>query len=432
MKRHLTGMGLAIALSISATQAHAVANTVAMGGLIQQTEQSASNIIADLDNVVSARAFQVRTEMMFLISELNAMSGELVGKTFGELDESQKTFFENAQIRLDEIDTMIGNGFDQADDIVDHAEHIVAQVPFTKKEPRVRTTAPTYLASYAGDGNDSTVITIQGSFLNHGDPILTMGTAQCDLKAHADNEAMFLCPSAQFVAFDNVNHIAGTLNVVKKRSWWNKLWGKKDYKDYRVATTVVPEKMADFTVTAVVNTIEFETRKRQGKWGHVNPHCRRHKTTVTSFGPAGEGWKIQPETIALRKSNSRRGSHRLENVSENGFQVRASAKNKGDCIWPTRDARGAEEGYVTWVEKKPKTVPVKETLGEGELAWGKDMAIDLFDKELVGYKVIVTKITGDELIFIGEGSRDWATVTVDANQTSLLLSPKSLKDAMAL
>jgi len=60
------------------------------------------------------------------------------------------------------------------------------------------------------------------------------------------------------------------------------------------------------------------------------------------------------------------------------------------------------------------------------------MAIDLFDKDLVGYKVIVTKITGDELIFIGEGSRDWATVTVDANETTLLLSPKSLEDAMAL
>jgi hypothetical protein len=409
--------------------AGSIGTGIAVSNVVKDIEQSTANLIDDLDNVVSARSFQLRLELMFLLNELENKSSKLVGKTFGELNKSQQLFFENTNKSIAEIERLMSEGMDDADMMITHAEQIVAQIPFTENEPRLRTFSPLYVKSL--DDTEPLKISIKGSFLNHGEAKLEVAGQFCDMITQTDSSLDFICDSAPFAAFETVNYVKGNLIVEEEQGFWdNLLSGNKEYKQYAISVSVVPKLAGSYKILATVNTKDKKTQGREGKWGHVNPHCRSSKSSSTNFGPSGTGWLIDVNSITTRVTNSRKGSHSLQNVSENGFQVYAKARNKGNCVLGSKDSRGAREGVASWQEYNFTSGTAVQTLGSGDLEWGKDIAIDL-PVNLRGFKVIVNQIDGNVSVVNTAEDKKWFAVSKDGGATSLILQPKTLKTALS-
>jgi hypothetical protein len=416
------------------SQVEAVAAPIASGASIASVvgniEQSISNLIEDLDNVISARSFQLRLELMFLLNEVENKGNSLIGKTFGELNNSQQLFFENTRKSISDIESMMNQGLDDIDQMITHAEQIVAQVPFTEEEPRIRSFGPLYLKSIESSG--TVKLAFKGSFLNHGEARFEMAGEFCETISQTDSLLEFKCKNEPFVAFDDVNYITGTLLIQKEIGFFEGLFGKKaEFKQYTTSVVVVPAKLGTYEIEATVNTQNVQYANRDGRWGHVNPHCRSRRSSTTNFGPQGAGWKIDVNSIRTRFTNERRGSRRVINSSENGFQVEAVARNSGNCVFGSGDARGASQGVATWREYKVDPATQVQVISSGEVEWGKDIAVDL-PTNLRGFKVIVRQIDGNEAILITADDKNWFSVTRDGQSTALVVSPKSLKEALSI
>lgn len=407
-----------------------IATSTSVSNVISDIEQSISNLIEDMDNVVSARSFQLRLELMFILSEMENKGNSFVSKTFGELNDAQQLFFENTKKSVLEIESMMNQGLDTMDDMLVHAEQIIAQVPLTEEEPRIRSFVPLYIKSIDSPGEVK--ISLKGSFLNHGDAKFEMAGEFCEEISQTDSLLEFKCNSKSFVAFEDLNYVSGTLLVQKKRGFWKGLFGKKaDYKKYSTSIVVVPSMLGSYEIQATVNIQNVEYADRSGRWGHVNPHCRSRRSRTTNFGPQGRDWKINVNSIETRFTNRRRGSHRVINASENGFQVESVARNRGSCALGSRDARGASVGVVTWKEYKINPSTEVKVVSNGTIEWGRDIVVDL-PTNIRGFKVIVRQIDGNEAIVINADDKKWFSVTRDAPSTALVVSPKSLKDALSI
>lgn len=438
----IVGLLMAVLLvaspNLSAAQGGAVATGFAadatVGSIVRQIEASASNVIADIDDVVSARTFQLRTELAFLISEVEATGGRLIDKTFGELNESQQLFFENANRTVADISRSIKEGLEDADLLVTHVEQVIAQVPFTKKEPRVRATTPTFLVSQDTALTKEVAVEVRGSFLRHGDATLRIGDATCTTAGHTDSKINFVCDASAFIAEDRVTHRSGELLVGERRGFFGRIGGvfgkDRPTKRYVLAMSTVPMRMGLYSVEATVEYDEVITQRRSGQFGHVNPHCRSRRTSRTNFGPSGTGWKIDVGSIRWRFTNERRGSARQVNVSENGFQMEATARNSGTCAGPIRDARGAAVGVVEWTERKVVPKTRTEIVKAGDLVWGRDEDVNLPER-LVGFKLIVERIDGGRDVLHTAKAERWFDVTRDAGSTSLVIAPREVEDALS-
>lgn len=418
-----------IAYSQVETIAAPIASGASVAGVVKNIEQSVSNLIEDLDNVISARSFQLRLELMFLLNELENKGNSLVGKTFGELNNSQQLFFENTQKSISNIESMMNQGLDDIDQMITHAEQIVAQVPFTDEEPRIRSFGPLYMKSINNSG--TVKLAFEGSFLNHGKATLEIAGENCETISQTDSILEFKCNNEPFVAFDVVNYITGTLLVQKEIGFFERIFRKKaEFKHYSASVVVVPTKLGSYEIQTTVNTQKIQRANRSGTWGHVNPHCRSRRSSTTNFSPQGTGWKIDVNSINTRFTNERSGSRRVVNATENGFQVEAVARNSGNCVFGSGDARGASVGMANWEEYKVNPSTQVQVISSGEIEWGKDIAVDL-PTNLRGFKVIVRKFDGNEEILITAEDKNWYSVTRDGQSTALVISPKSLKDALS-
>ena len=370
---------------------------------------------------------------MFLLSELESTGDRLVGKTFGELNRSQQIFFENTSRTLDDVDQSISEGLDQADEIVSHVEQLVAQVPFTKQEPRLRSATPDYIMSPEGDVEQTTVFRFRGSFLHHGEATLLFAGVSCAKIGHNDTNIEFECSNRNFITDGSILHQTGELTVEDYRSGWDRFRGifgnTRRYKTYNVSVSSVPRQMGTYSLSAVVSYDTEETRSRSGSWGHVNPHCRSSRSSTSNFGPSGQDWTIAVGSISTSVTNERRGSHRLENVSENGFQVSATARNSGSCFGPAKDSRGASQGNAYWTEVKRGTATQNVELSSGPLFWNQDVLVDL-PPRTQAFSLVFNRLDGAVEAFNSAEPGKWLVLNRDASSTSLVLSPRSIDRAM--
>ena len=205
--------------SVSSAQGAIAAGTI-MGGIITQLENSIATLIDQLDNRVSARSFQMRTELVFLQDEIAHTAESLAYKTFSELSNQQQIFFENATTTVDSVRSSLKQADAEIDSLATQIEQVAAQFPFVGEEPRIRKSTPVFLKELPNAEN-SVPVQIVGSFLKHGGVVLSVGNDECKVTGHNDSSASFVCPGKAFPLRGNkVTYLSGSLTVHQKMSFW--------------------------------------------------------------------------------------------------------------------------------------------------------------------------------------------------------------------
>jgi hypothetical protein len=425
-----------------ACSGHAAASMFAAGmqvsGILDQLTDSTQQIIDTLDNRVSARSFQLRTDLVVLQSELRHSADGLLNKTFGELNKQQQAFFEGAATSIAAAKAASLSTTSEISQIVSQIDQAIARVPFADAEPRVRRVTPGFFN--ANDSTTTRTISIDGSFLRHGPANLSIGSANCNLVGQTDVQLTFSCLARSFPSTaTKVTFLSGELVVTEQRSLWKRVknWfgGEADTKIYRLPLAIVPATLGTYAITATYTTTSSQHRDRSAEWGATNPHCVGRRNYIHNFGPSGTGWKIDVSSISTAETCGRGNQgHAVRNANEAGFQVESWTSNSGNCVrvagqTVSRDARGCSIGTVRWREFSPTTELVTKEISTGQLTWGKSVAVRL-PEGLQGFLVTVEQIDGRRIVLNSAVPSSWFSLSRDTANTSLVISPQDLSRAL--
>lgn len=415
-----------------------IAAGAVMGGIIDQLENSISTLIDQLDNRVSARSFQMRTELVFLQDEISNSAESLVDKTFSQLSKQQQIFFENTTTTVEAVRMSLLDADAEIDSLATQIEQVAAQFPFVESEPRVRKSAPLYLKKIDGESK-SVPVKIEGSFLNHGGVSLVVGTEKCKLTGHNDSSASFMCPGSVFSSDgQQVTYLSGDFVVHQEKSFLEKITSffgsETPTKMYKLPFAIVPPVLGTYEIKVSHLVDSRQNNSRNGNWGRTNDHCKNRQSFQYNFGPASAEWSIDVNSIRTSVSCERRGGHAVRNASQNGFQVESWAKNSGRCekvfgSVVSRDGRGCSAGTVTWVESKTVPRMNEQIIKSGTLEWGKAVSAAL-PARLQGILITVRQIDGKTVVLNSATPSKWFKVSRDSASTSLVLSPYELKQAL--
>jgi hypothetical protein len=414
----------------------AIAGSVAVSSLVDNIKNSISELIDRLDTVVSARSFQIRTEMSFLLSEVEHVSLTLVDKTFSELNQSQQQFFERTQSTLASARALTNEALAGSQALLEQVEQIGANVPFFGAEPRVRSVSPLFMQTAAHGENGDVSLTVRGAFLRHGATSLVIDNVACRVSEHVDTRITFLCPKRLFVWETALKHVSGLLRVRDDASFWERVRERFGHyipeKQYVINVTVVPRQLGTFLVNAEHNAPQEQAMSRTASWGQTAPHCREETRGTNNFSPQGPGWRIDVGSVRTSVGCDRRGGHAVRNLTENGFQVDYNMRNDGRCVdllvGKSYDARGCHSGNVTWIERRSVPQRTETQLGTGPLFWTADQEIRL-PLGLIGFTITVTQFDGRTVVLSAATAERWFEVVRDAESRTLIIRPKRLEDA---
>lgn len=403
-----------------------IAKGVIVSQYIKQTTDSISQLIDQLRNVMTDVSFKMINDLIRLQDELKKTADELVGKTFGELTKQQQLFFENTTKHLADMQYSLSQGSDNIKKLSNQAEQMIAQFPFTGKEPRVRDSYPIYLLKPSG----KVEVSINGAFLRHGDAkLIGASNISCEKIGHNDNKMIFTCPSEMFpVSEKNNNYISARLIVNNESKLFNFSKSKKT-KEFQIPFTVISNQLGEYEITATHLVENKDTVSRSGRWGLSNPHCVERREHVDNFSPQSADWNIDVNSINPVVTSNRRGEYKVQGVSQNGFSIWASARNGGQCIFGGGDGRGWIVGDVYWNETRKTQNQVTSPIDTGVLEWGKAKSFKL-PPQLKSFLIKIKQIDGQEIVLNQAIPSKWFKVDKDSADTSLVISPFDLVRAM--
>lgn len=417
----------------------AIAAGAIMGGIISQLENSIATLIDQLDNRVSARSFQMRTELVFLQDEISHSAERLSDKTFSEITQQQQIFFENATTTVESVKSSLKQADAEIDSLATQIEQVAAQFPFVGEEPRVRKATPVFLKELSSS-NESVPVQIEGSFLNHGEVAFSVGNEKCKVTGHNDSSASFVCPGKVFqLNGKKVTYLSGDLTVHQEKSFWESITSifgvETPTKNYKLPFAVVPSVLGAYEIKATYLVDSTQKSNRSGDWGRTNDHCKGRQSFQYNFGPASAEWSIDVNSIRTKETCGRGGQgHAVRNASKNGFQIESWSKNSGRCekvlgSVVSYDARGCSAGKVTWTETKVVPKTTSKVIKNGSLEWGKAISATL-PPRLKGILITVNQIDGNTVVLNSATPSKWFSASRDGASTSLVLSPLELKEAL--
>lgn len=299
-------------------------------------------------------------------------------------------------------------------------------------------------ADYSGQFED-VIISIKGSDLNYGPASLTFGAISCKVVEQIDSRLAFKCPGRSFISNRVIDGRSGDLLVTDYQPWYkqfiNWVTGKPaPTRSFQTYITVVPQKLGDYSVTAVVQTALpiFESRSQPIAVG--NEHCvdqRSHNVRINRQGDPT--WSINYKTVAVTETSGNRGRSvkgPLE-TGPNGFILNVSLQNGGSCgpnrpfsgkkVW--YDARAWFNGVVSWQESKTIEKLEPTVLSSGPLFWGKDLEITL-PPGTQDFKVTIKQVNNMIQTVLGDDKKPWFRVKSDTTKSFLVISPENLEYAL--
>lgn len=429
----------------AANPATAIAGSTAVNSVIDNAKSNVEDLIDELDGTVSRNSFAVRQHLLLILQNLDIVAKELAGQTFGQLDNSQKLFFNNLNNSLARWEETSKVTLGEVQNTLDQVEVTISRLPGTDKRPRVLRFGPTYVLP--SRSNDKVRVAVRGSLLGAHEPSFKLGGRPCERTTKTESQLEFLCPANAFRFGPRVASSKGVLKVYENQTLLDKLAGlfsdNQESYTYDLGIFTVPRQMGSYQATVVRKVTTRETAQRSQRFRHRNDHCqgrRSHNWNVN----ARAGWRIDPASIRARATDtSRRSSfHGVYERSESGFQLRARTVNHGNCIrYPhggcciSHDGRGSVNVSASWTEYRDVETEVQEPLGRGALEWERDLSLPLPERTLSvvvefrpidgRHAVLTTGVTQPQ-------ARDrWLEVATDPTARLTVLRPLGAEAALA-
>jgi hypothetical protein len=422
----------------AAAQVAGIAASTSIGGLIDQLESAVRNTINRADDAVSNNSFRIRQQGEVLLSQLDTIATGQREKTFAQLNATEQKSFLDIKTTVDQLARLERLTAADVQRTTNSVGTAMANLPLGKSTPRVIDYGPAYVvASRAGGGPSSQIVTISGMTLGEGTPKLRMKSVDCALLAKTEIAIKFSCPSQGWTTNGRVDTVSGELQVFQKRGWiaWL-LRAKPAARPYKLSVFLVPSALGTYKLAVTRKVTTTETKVRSQDFRADNGHCDGDREALFPFN-ATPGWTIDTASIKPNcDSSSKSSCEGLRNVTANSFGFMGVVRNSGNCVRifhqiVSYDARGNVRGNVTWSETRPVETMVTEPASSGALEWGKSLQLQL-PSGVQSTSLTIDQVDGKRIIVTGnDSSQDWYTVQSDPTTSFMIVSPRSLDQAMA-
>lgn len=415
-----------------------------VSNIIDDIKLAAGDIIDGVNNLIDSNSFSTSQRILLLMRELDIIAEKNIDKTFSQISEAERQIINDAILVINTVEDGLDDAFREANLILDQVNGTIGTLPFMDKTPRVERVNPEYFVYDDVASGVLARIETRGYFLDHEQPSLTMETSECVTGKFIRNGSSFSCqfPPETFDGETGFFSVNGQISYAEPRGLWERFKGifsdNIQYKKYGVSLNFVPSFLGSYKIRATVAEQVRQNNARSQAFSDGNGHCAGSRNRDFNFA-ATAGWSIDTGSINPSCSaSSKSACFGLKNVTSTGFQYAARITNNGDCgpklplgggrAW--RDGRGGVNGSVSWTEFKMVPGEVSVDVGEGEIFWGKDIAITLPEgtKHVV---LSVSQIDGQEKVIEANILENWFSVSVDIANRSVVIKPKEVSEALA-
>jgi hypothetical protein len=408
------------------------------GATIENVRSSIVAILQKLENTASNTAFRLRSEMHFLLSEVEHMAKTTTAQVSDVVAKERATTVLAIESTIKLANAELAKTVRIADDTVVKISDSISRIPFSDKRPRVFSLLPLYAVS---GGSSAQKVSFQGAFLKWGVPTLKFGRIACTAGTHLDNKIDFLCARDIFVANNGITHVVGQLQVHEPRGFVDQLREffvkPTPLKSYNVAISILPTSLGKVSIDISTPIKRRITQPRSDGFSHQNDHCQDRTNHDAHFSvTAGAGWKIDIPSIMITGGGSG-GNGGAVNRRIDGFSVPFWVTNNGFCgprepLTGRRigyDGRGSYHGSASWVEWREVEDVTRATEPPKSIYWGRDVTFPLSNPASSAI-VKVTQIDGREIAIVPGQTSDWFVAQIDAARGTLIVKPRTLEDAM--
>jgi hypothetical protein len=448
----ISKIGVSIGLSILScvallppTRVHGQAEIAAsigvselMNGVVDNLRNSLTALLDKIDNSVSSSTYLARMNLQILLSDLEFRSKEVIGKSFSELNNSQKVFFSNLRTTVRDFEALGDKLTENGDMLIQRGELMLSLIPFADKEPRLLRNGPRVITDNFISSNKRIDLTFNGSFMVHAKPELELEGKKCDLKKSSDVALTFNCDLEAIQTRDKAagqyrERLDGKLDLALQRGFWSYIKGifstDIESKEYSVSLAVVPHVIGSFTATVVQVNSKTTGADRTLPFDSGARHCVSGSSRHHNISPQGAGWSIDPNSVRTTQNSCNNGGAVAQNVTTQGFQILAWGNNRGSCgPFGIKDARGWCNGTIHWREQREDPAPTKIDLPPVAIAWGDQRVISLPERSQ-SFVGTMRMFDGRIFEFNSNSRNDFISFDVDAGGTAITIAPVEISRA---
>lgn len=429
-KKHLLFPFLAAALI--SFPAYPQATTIAADALIENVAHditsSLNSTIKQLESSATVTTFNARSDLLVVLENVKNVSSALIGKTFSELNNSQKDFFERISKFTKETQDGVEITTERIDGLVNDLGDSLARIPGANRSPYVTKYTPSY---FLGSDTPKDIV-IKGTLIGTGKPTLSFGEIKCSKKTQTERELRFECPAEIFP--NKEKWATGSLSVEEGRPWYASfLENKKKY--YTISVASIPDKFAEFILETY--TTEAITRyiDRAQDNGHMNEHCQGATPVAWTYTPS-PGCSIDITSVSAPAGVSSQSTYNgIQSLTGTGFLVTGVVRNNGSCaprIFGQRaywDGRGSIGVTARWKDICTSSEEKPQPVQSGNLSWRSQLSLQL-PKNLSKFVLTIKQINGEIHIITGSGSHKWFSTEFDREAKILVVRPTPLELAL--
>lgn len=402
--------------------------------LVAATAAEARQLIQTLEDSTTAASFNVRSDLIIVLQNLERISTEITDGTLDRVDSSVQTAVQDVQSLIEEFNSGNQESLSRLHDVSMNFGEAISRIPGVDDRPFVISYSPS-LALEASQGQSST-FTINGTLLGDVEAELRFPTSGCELVTQTERMLQFNC------------------NRIRQEEWTSAgltlshggFWGffQKETK-YKISIRTIRDKIGPYEFVPIKQVTQEQKVSRSQVNSHRNDHCSGNRPLTWTYNPSKDCViDITSVTARATVKSSKSSYGGVHNLSESGFQVRGSANNSGDCVkvfgeTVSRDGRGALHVEVTWEDICKRNTLVDGEPVTGNLFWGNDVAISI-DSSVVGFRLIVDQeesrastkkkvVTAESIGDIAQGTDLWFNVEWQQDAKTVLIRPKPLLEA---
>ncbi|MEQ8694564.1 MAG: hypothetical protein RIC85_04495 [Gammaproteobacteria bacterium] len=403
------------------------------GRLVSDTANEVRGIVKTLEDSTTAASFNVRSDLLIVLQNLERISENITSNTLDRVDETVQSSIVSVRQLVKQFNEGSAEALDKVRDISVGLGETMSRVPGISEQPFVTRYSPSL--ALASDTNAGTSFLVEGTLLGNTNPNLQFGSRRCSLKTNTERIIEFHC--ADGLTSDSEKWASGEL-ILTHGGWFDLFF--RDQTVYRLSVRAIPHQLGDYELVPYkkVTTINRVARKQRN--GHRNPHCSGNTPLTWTYNPAPgciidlTSAKAEPK---VKSSKSSFGG--IHNLSATGFQVRGSANNNGKCAKifgqpASKDGRGALHVLATWTDLCKVVSEKGGSPIKGKIQWGSDVPIAL-DPSTSGFRLTIRQSNGDTKVVTGDesggiqSSASWFDVKWQPKAQTLVVSPRALSKA---
>ncbi|MBB4859455.1 hypothetical protein HNO88_002784 [Novosphingobium chloroacetimidivorans] len=437
--RALVSAALVISMASSPAIAQnpltSIGSGMAVSSVISSFRDAVSSLIDNTDDAVSANTFRTRQHLQILLGQVNAMAQGTLDKTFSQLTAAEQQVFKDVGNQIYQLQSLEKVTAQDVRKTTYAVSSSLDKLPFVKGTPMVMEYAPVYVISKTNADKGAVAITIQGSSLGTGEAQYTVAGKPCQKTTQITTSITFNCPASLFTATSEVTPIVGELTVPRTLTWWETIKGwfgnVAAPTKYTLAVNVIPTRLGEYTVKAVVSTQVVSTQDRAQEFKDGNGHCKGDRTKLFEFNSTGPEWNIYSNSVrAVCDSSKSSRCLGIQNLTSQSFGYMSKIANHGSCGPFYKDARGTVWGTAYWTEYKTTDGTAQQDAASGELNWAKSVMVKLPDN-VKSVSISVKQIDGAEPIVIdGDSTSPWFSTEFQKDTKLLIIKPKKLTEAL--